>query len=246
MISPEFELERLRLSLRARGYSEPYIEAVVMNASREISQAVSEALAGAVEEAASTGMDMDADAFVSELRAVASDNNFYITTDSGNLDFSEPPFPMMASLLKNPKVAKDGSLYKVIPMGDKPMTQKEKFSSLTDVQQSINNARQSAQDAVAQNGPKDVTSGAMHFSGAFAAQKTAQRNDTLRKNTRTKTGRDGIRFRTVSSKQDPSKQWVQPAKDKDMTPAVNDINMRLRETVENLVTSIVQRYAEEV
>ena len=246
MINAQFELERLRMTLRSRGFSEPYIEAVLTNASRDISQAISDALAASIDEAAQAGMEMDATSFVSELRAVAQDNSYYVTTDSGQLDFSEPPFPMMAHLLKNPKVAKDGSLYKVIPMGDKPMTQKEKFSSLTDIQQSINSARQVAAETGTQNGPKDINAGAMQFSGSFAARKTAQRDDQITKATRAKTGREGIKFRTVSSKQDPATQWVQPAKNKDMTPTVNDINMRLRDTIENMVTSIVQRYAEGV
>lgn len=246
MINPQFELERLRMTLRARGFSESYIEAVLMNASRDISEAISDALAASVDEAAQAGMEMDASEFVSELKTVVQDNSYYITTDSGNLDFSEPPFPMMSSLLKNPKVAKDGSLYKVIPMEDKPRSQKEKFNSLIDIQQVINNSRQTAAETGAQNGPKDINAGAMQFSGTFAARKAAQRDSLLTKATRAKTGKQGIKFRTVSSKQDPATQWVQPAKNRDMTPTVNDINMRLRETIENIVVSIVQRYTEGV
>jgi len=82
MINPQFELERLRMTLRARGFSESYIEAVLMNASRDISEAISDALAASVDEAAQAGMEMDASEFVSELKTVVQDNSYYITTDS--------------------------------------------------------------------------------------------------------------------------------------------------------------------
>ena len=243
MVNPDFELERLRTSLRSRGFPEQEINQICMQASRSISNAISDALADAVIEAAQAGEQVQASDFISELRTVAFDNDFYISTDSGNLDFSEPPFPMMQSLLKNPKVAKDGSLYKVIPIGNKSPGDK-RFSSLADVQVGINNARNTAKASVSTS-IKDISHGPMTFSGAFAAQKSSLRDSTMRKNIVSKnTGSPA--YRTVSSKQDPAKNWVRPSKEKDMTLAVADINSRLRDTIDNLIVSIVQQYEEGV
>jgi len=241
MVNADFELERLRASLRARGYGQQDIDYICRSASSEMGQAISDALAAAVEEAAVAGQEVRSEDFVSELRAVALNNDYYISTDSGNLDFSEPPFPMMANLLKNPKVAKDGSLYKVIPVGSKNEGAKN-FSSLADLQAGIARARDAAADASTTG--REISTGPATFSGSFAAQKVSARNNTVRKNIASKTNQGGIKFRTVSSKQDPMKNWVQPAKNKDMTSTVTDINMRLRQTIDDIIVSVVQKYEE--
>lgn len=241
MVNPDFELERLRMALRAKGLSDQDVNALCARAGREISGAITDALADAVQKAIEAGQQKEADDFIQELRAVATGSDYFVTTDSGTLDFSEPPFPMMARLLRNPKVAKDGSLYKVIPVGSKPRATAQNFSSITDVQKSINDARDSAKKSFNGGNPKDVSNAAMTFSGAFAAQKAAIRDNEVKRNAYTKNA-GGANFKTVSSKQDPSKQWVQPAKDKDMTTDMADINSQLRDAIDQAIVDIVQRY----
>ena len=49
-------------------------------------------------------------------------------------------------------------------------------------------------------------------------------------------------FRTATSKQDPSTQWVVPAKDKDFTEEVASINSQMRESVDVIVKNIINSY----
>lgn len=232
MMDPMFELERLKGTLRMRGFSNDDVEDIAKRASNEISEAVTEAIAWALDRATEAGVEADADKFISELRAVYTGNSFAIMTDSGMTDFSEPPFPMMSRLLKNPKVAKDGSLYKVIPMGAKSNP-----TDLMSAQRSIAAARQQTSSPQA-----NPMAGGMAFSGAFAAQKAAERNDKVRANKASRGSKDGVKFRTVTSKQDPSKNWVIPGKDKDMTVVLNEINNDLKDVIESSVMGIIQTY----
>lgn len=237
MIDPKFELERLRQTLLIKGYASDYIESAYAQASREISNAINDSIASALDEATQAGISVDADEFVSELRTIYIGNSFEITTDSGRTDFSEPPFPMMASLLKNPKVAKDGTLYKVIPVGGRNTTSSNAVSSLFDAQQNIALSRQQA-SAGTQNDP--IASG-LQFSGSFAAMKSANRNKLVKSKIKEKNSK-GVNFRTVTNKQNPSTQWVQPAKDKDMTSTLDSINAKLRVDIEQSVMGIIQDY----
>lgn len=232
MIDPMFELERLKGTLRMRGFSNEEVDAISRRASNEISEAVTEAIAWALERATEAGVAAEADKFISELRAVYTGNTFAVMTDSGVTDFSEPPFPMMARLLKNPKVAKDGSLYKVIPMGGKSTP-----TDLVSAQRSIANARNNVSD----NQVNPFNAG-MQFSGNFSAQKMAERNEQMRANKMQRGNKDGVKFRTVTSKQDPSKNWVIPGKDKDMTIILLEINNDLKEVIESSVMGIIQSY----
>jgi hypothetical protein len=235
-MDPMFEIERLKGTLRMRGFSNDDIENIARRATNEISEAVTEAIAWALDRATEAGVEADADKFVSELRAVYTGSSFSIMTDSGMTDFSEPPFPMMSRLLKNPKVAKDGTLYKVIPMGGKSMP-----TDLMSAQRNIAAARVQ----VTSNHTNPMNAG-MQFSGAFAAQQAAERNSRITANKIQRGSKDGVKFRTVTSKQDPAKNWVRPGKDKDMTVTLHEINNDLKEVIESSVMGIIQSYEVEV
>lgn len=101
-----------------------------------------------------------------------------------------PEKNMLPSLLKNAKIAKDGSLYKVIPIGKKSTT--------------------SIVDAF-RRGYKDS-----------ATPKT----DSAKQE-----------FRTASSKQDATRQWVTPARDIDVSQEVDALNVYIREQMDQIIDS---------
>lgn len=126
MINVFFELDRLRSHLMSKGVDDATVDLIVSKASQEIDTVVKVRGEAAVDEAVSIGAEKESADFINELRLDAM--NFEVRTESGQLDFSEPPRPMLPFLLKNAKPIKDGSgVYKVIPVG-KPGN-KPKFST---------------------------------------------------------------------------------------------------------------------
>jgi len=238
MVDATLELERLKHSLRAKGIADSMIEIIVKRAVDEIDGIIVDAVAAAVSDAVSAGIRADAKDFIAELRPTRMGNSFVIATDSGRTDFSNPPFPLLPWLLKNPKIAKDGSLYKVIPVG-KPS--KQKLTDITQIQTSIDDTRKQARQRGTMSG-NDVFMGATTFSGDFAAQKAYTREFKTNQAIEKSTGKQS--FRTASSKQNPSSQWVLPAQDKDMTKALTDINNTLKDTIEGAIASVVRFYVE--
>lgn len=116
MVNKEFELERLRSSLRARGLDEATVSAIVQKASKEIDTVMADRVTQAMNSAIEAGVEKDSAQFINDLRP--SPDAFQLETASGNTDFSTPPFPMLPRLLANAKPMKDGSgVYKVIPVG---------------------------------------------------------------------------------------------------------------------------------
>jgi hypothetical protein len=239
MIDPNFELERLRSTLKTKGLSDSQIERLYANASSEISMAITDAVASAMRQAVEIGEEARAHQFLKEIKATRFGNGFEITTDTGQTYFKEPPFPMMSALLKSPKVAKDGSLYKHIPMAEK---NDSRPTSSMDAAVMINQAQKDAKNNWSSS--KDVTAGAAQFSGAFAAAKANNRNSGVRQANSQKNAKGAVKFKTVSSKQDPSSQWVRPAKETDMTGPLMNINSELRKQIESDIMSIIQSYEE--
>lgn len=122
-----FELDRLKHSLENRGLDPNTVEIILQKASEEINSAMAEQGEAAMQLAIEEGVEKRSPEFINELRL--NQINFELTTTSGNMDFSEPPFPMLPTLLKNAKPLKDGSgVYKVIPVGE-PSKDRPKVST---------------------------------------------------------------------------------------------------------------------
>jgi hypothetical protein len=128
---------------------------------------------------------------------------YEIVPAGGQTKFEEPPFPMLPSLLKNPKVAKDGSLYKVIPIGKSDGGNKPK--TIMNAIREQNQSRQRMRDAM------DNKSGKIRRSSS------------------------GQEYRTASSKQDPSTQWVKPGKTVDIEEDVKELNNYLEHRVNGII-----------
>lgn len=207
-----FELDRLRYSLRSKGLDDDAIEAIISKASREISSAFNKQAEAAMQQAIEAGVEKRSADFINELQM--DYNNMELTTESGNMEFVEPPFPMLNRLLQNAKPMKDGSgVYKVIPVGQPSSNRPKVSSNIYDAYKQINaerveNAKRQYQ-AIAPAGSKG------------AAQ-----------------------FRTATSKQDPNRQWVMPERTKDFSQEMDYINSELAKNMENIVRDIIRSYEE--
>lgn len=136
MVNKFFELDRLRSHLSARGIDSNTIEQIVSKADQEIEQAMASKMQEALQQAVTLGVQKNSVDFINDVRP--SPGAYAIETASGNTDFSEPPFPMLPSLLRNAKPMKDGSgVYKVIPIGSKNTEKPSMARNIFDAQKAI-------------------------------------------------------------------------------------------------------------
>jgi hypothetical protein len=176
---------------------------------------------------------MRATGFLSDVVVRPSHRGFEIDTSSGNHDFSRQEFPMLSRLLAGGKTSKDGSTYRVIPMGSSNKSQTTK--TIKNIQSAIDGMRgvdefRSLTDA--------VTNMASYFnSGARVLQNAGQRSPV---------GRDRVNFKTASSKQDPSKSWVIPKMEADMTPIISEINAMMAADIEKAIDSAIAEHESEI
>jgi hypothetical protein len=135
-----FELEKLRITLRNKGLDARAIETIVSKASREISDAFEEQGASAMDLAIEAGVNQRSPEFINELQIDPA--NMQIVTESGNLEFTDPPYPMLNRLLQNAKPMKDGSgVYKVIPIGSSGNERPKISTNIYDAAKQINAER---------------------------------------------------------------------------------------------------------
>jgi hypothetical protein len=237
MLNPDFEVSRLRQTLIIKGATQEEAQQIADLAMEDINSAISmlvdEALNQAREAVASIGADDIPDQdIVSQITAAKVGGDYSIITTSGMTDFTLPPFPMLPSLLKNAKVAKDGSLYKRIPI------KKTSVTSLSSVQSSMNRSNLEAveQRNTSRQEARDNSVG-VNLVNLSKAKAIASRRS------RGASSADGeVEFRTASSKQSSSNSWVLPEKKMDIGPLLNDITMQLNNDINSTVLNIVADY----
>jgi len=237
-VNANFELQQLRQRLLSAGYSDDEADDVCRYAAAEIGDGIADAVADALNEAEQAGLALGALDFMSELQAVPTGDIFQITTDSGRTDFSEPPFPMMSRLLRNAKVAKDGSRYKHIPIENKkagmPSTS---YQVAQDRQAQLEAAKQRLNDEIGKGiQSPDVSRPARAYADAYRQNRQPKHSE--RRSARS----NDVSFKTVSSKQDPSTSWVLPPKEQDMTGTLMNINANLRSSIEEIVRQAIMKY----
>jgi len=210
MANVQLDLDRLRMTLRARGLAEETIDSLVDKAQIEIESEMRDAMDAAMDLAIEAGVQKQSAQFINDLRPMPG--AFQLETASHNMDFSDPPYPMLDKLLSNAKPMKDGSgVYKVIPVGT-PGKKPTIANNIFDAQKQI--AAERHESAVAQyNKIKPVASKA--------------------------------NFRTATSKQSRSTSWVMPAKDKDFTTDLTDINNSLNEQSQEIIERVIRSYEDE-
>jgi hypothetical protein len=135
-----FELDRLRATLQNKGLDGNTVEMIVDRARQDIDSAFQQEGGAAMDLGIEQGIEKRSADFINDL--FLDPNRMALDTMSGSFEFTEPPFPMLSSLLSNAKPMKDGSgVYKVIPIG-KPGKERPKVSSnIYDVQKQINAER---------------------------------------------------------------------------------------------------------
>lgn len=206
-----FELDRLKFTLENRGLDPDAVDAIVRKASDEINAALQKYGEQAMQSAIESGVEKRSPEFINELRL--NHISMELTTSSGNMDFSDPPFPMLPRLLvSNAKPMKDGSgVYKVIPVGESSRNRPKVSTSIYDTWKQINAERVEAA--------------------------RAQRDRIIPKDSKGK-------FRTATSKQNTATQWVQPARDKNFTEQMQNINQELRTSMDDVIRNIIREYEE--
>jgi hypothetical protein len=247
MIDANFEIDRLRQSLRFKNLSEVVIDSICDEVSMRISEAYTDIIADAMEEAVLAGQELNSTAFINEIKAVRGGHNFTIDTMSGKHDFSEPPFPMLPKLLKNAKTARDGSQYKVIPMRTSSGESSKKLSVTTEAAlENINVARRKAKEMIRAKrdnrtySSPDAMVGMDTFSAMLEISSSRQRTTAnIEKHIKTEPIKE---FRTASSKQDASTQWVKPGKEADMGPVLSRINAQISDRMDESILSIIREY----
>ena len=244
MLDANSEIERLRYRLKLKNLSNSIVEEICRDVSREISLITSDLLADAMNEAVNAGGDAASADFIDELRSVRSGSSVDIITESGKTDFSEPPFPMLPRLLKNAKVAKDGSLYKVIPIRQSgsesskknmAVTTESAYRNIEDTRRRVKTERESE---TSRGVSPDVMKGMDTFSAMQAISNSRQKQASTRK-TNTE---PVINFRTASSKQDPSSKWVHPGRPVNMSGALHDINNRLHDAIDRAIQDVIRTH----
>ena len=139
MVNVFFELDRLRSYLVSKGIDADTVEQVISRAHGEINTISVMRGEEAIDEAVSVGAQKESADFINDLRLDTV--HFEVKTESGQLNFDEPPRPMLPFLLKNAKPMKDGSgVYKVIPVG-KPGNKPSFAKNIVDEQRRISAER---------------------------------------------------------------------------------------------------------
>lgn len=208
MVNVFFELYRLRAYLISKDIDSDTIERIISKANSEITTLVEQRGNQALEKAVQIGAQKESAEFINELRLDTI--NFEVSTESGSLDFSTPPRPMLPFLLNNAKPIKDGSgVYKVIPVGG-PSTKPPFSINIIDAQRKI----------------------------------SAERIEVAKAQARTIAPSGSKIFRTATSKQDATKQWVQPAKEKDFTADMKEVNQELQASLDDSIYEIINNYME--
>lgn len=246
MLDANMELDRLRRSLEHKKLSREVIEEVISLAKGEISEAMSRILQDGLQEAIEAGEAVHSDAFIAELTAINVGNHFEIGTDSGKTDFTEPPWPMLPSLLKNAKTASDGSQYKVIPISQKDASKPSGPSKTTvDAMRALNQSMISsakgkqARKHGERSGTQSILEDSAHLAGYYGALKP---NKPMRREKKPSTG--AVEFRVASSKHNPMTQWVHPGNKADMSEPLRKINADVQNKLAVAITEIVSKYEE--
>lgn len=217
----------LKYKLQSLGLSASEAASMVDEAAAEIQQATQSIVEKAVYEAEDYSSSIGAEEFLAQIKLDASSGYIEISTESGQTDFSQPPFPMLPWLLNKSKTAKDGSRYKIVPVGGVSSKPKP-----TPQARDIASGLSAMSTEVA-----PATSMAEAMASAFglgASTSITERQQPV--------SAEKPEFRTASSKQDASRQWVLPAKDLDMTGTLMTLNATIRSEIDKACDEVIRKY----
>lgn len=235
MLNPDLEINRLRWTLQDRGFNPIDVDVICRSASNEITDSILDIVAGASSEAVSYAESIGATNFFADIDVVPDGYSFAIKTRSGNTDYSIDHRENLANLLKSGKTAPDGSKYKVIPIKDKPKMGTSTFVNMRDQNKAAQAARQALKDKQA------TVSERAHL---IANQMRQSMSTTIAERKKQDTG-GTTHFKTASSKQDASKDWVIPEINRDMTQYLQELNDNIKISINDMIEYTVNRYSQE-
>jgi hypothetical protein len=226
----EHKLQMLKFSLQnSHSYSEA--DEIVKSAEEEIYSEVMDEVREAVDKVVSDADELDADQFLAQIRLSSNSGYIQITTDSGTLDFSLPERQMLNDLLKNAKTsASTGVRYKRINIGGikKPRPK----TPVRDIASGLSNLSQRSLTGVGDMATQMVVAFNAGASGSIMRRR--EEPQSVRPN----------EFYTATSDQDPSRSWVIPPRDMDLTGAVNEVNAQLRFKIDAIIDRVISKYSQ--
>jgi len=227
-------LETLKWGLVSRGYEDDEILHILQSAREEIVLGIEDLVSSCLQEIQNTANDIDSEEFLSEIKLVSNNGYLEIETDSGKTDFSKPEMRMLSSILSNGKTSASGTTYKVVPIGKNPFKE-QRQTMIKNVDAGINaisglsKDKTSIQDATAEMA---IAFGMASNSKIVGGKEPSSIGGA-------------VQFRTASSNQDETRDWVIPEKKADMTNIINEINTRIRYKTDDIINDVIRRYERE-
>ena len=228
----------LRSLLLSSGMSEEDADSRCDAAAQELSDSLADLISNTLQTAEQKGIEIGATDFVAELRVNSMGGDWTVTTDSGRVDFSSGPWPMLPGLLKKGKISKEGYRYTRVPMGMSKSTPKDSMSASTQRQEVLAQAKAKISDEILHSDSSpDVNAAARDFAAAYNSTRKPKHKDR-------KTTYSGKPTHWVTASEKPSSKakWIQPAKDQDASSIIAEANNELQQSVQELIGQIIARY----
>lgn len=219
----------LRRSLKVKNKSDDRIDELVYRAENDLNIAILDIVTDNLQRVQQLAVEYGIDDFVENVHIQANGGSFEIAVIGGKTDFSTPAVEMLPSLLRAGKTSKDGSVYRVIPL---PTVREFKTRSLSNVDAMQARAEEIKKERIDHN--RQLDAGRMAKSLASSAPRARMDVQV--------TPAVGKEFRTATSKQDQTTQWVRPARDINITNELMDINSRMAAQIRDVTQSIIHRY----
>lgn len=219
----------LRKALKMKNKSDDRIYELVYQAENDLNIAILDIVTNSIQEVQQLAIEYGIDDFVENIHVQAVNGSFEVAITGGKTDFSTPREEMLPGLLRTGKTSKDGSVYKVIPL---PTIREFKTRSLSNVDAMQARAAEIKRERIDRNRSLD----AGRMTKALSASSSSASLDV------TVTPAVGKEFRTATSKQDQTTQWVRPARDINVADDIMDINSRMSSQINDVTASIIHRY----
>ena len=230
MINIQIELDRLRQNLRFKGLSEEAVSEIVDQASVEIHSSLIDMAYDALSSLEQLGIASKAPKFAADIELQISPSDIHLDTKSGRHDYSEPSRQMLPNLLKNAKVAKDGSLYKRIPMKTKSVNP----AGLIDAQRALHDINNAKREAMKDQAARSAS---LPMANVSAGPEMKRFFDDRRSAQVTKT-----QFKTASSKQSPDVSWVHPGRELDFSRDIHNANSDIDAKASLIIADIIAKH----
>jgi len=230
---------QLRSILRMRGKSEDRIDEIMHWAEQDLNMAILDIVTDSLQQVQQLAIEYGIEDFVEKVCIKPVGGNFEVTVMDGDMDYSEPQVEMLPRLLMNGKTAKDGSVYRVIPL---PTVRGYKARSLSNVDAILERANNIKQEQLLKREQRRTHMREQRELDAY--RMTRQLSGSMPRATMVtqEIAPQGKEFRTASSKQDPHTMWVRPARKIDVAEEIMTINTNMNRRIDDATQSIVNRY----